>query len=61
MKRSEINHVLREAEAFIKTMGFNLPPFAFWPLRNGMKPGTNMMKSGITCWDGTSQIRAWQI
>lgn len=30
MKRSEINNIIRETESFIRTMGFNLPPFAFW-------------------------------
>lgn len=30
MKRSEINQILSEAEAFIHTMGFNLPHFAYW-------------------------------
>lgn len=30
MKRSEINDILREAEAFIAGFGFALPPFAGW-------------------------------
>jgi hypothetical protein len=30
MKRSEINTIMREAEAFIKTRNFYLPPFASW-------------------------------
>lgn len=30
MKRSEINAVMRDAEGFIKSRGFHLPPFAFW-------------------------------
>ena len=30
MKRSEINAVLRDGEAFIRTHGFHLPPFARW-------------------------------
>jgi len=30
MKRSEINRHLREAEAFLESRGFKLPPFAFW-------------------------------
>jgi D-lyxose ketol-isomerase len=30
VKRSEINDILRDAETFIRKMGFNLPPFAFW-------------------------------
>ncbi len=30
MKRSEINQILREAEAFMRERQFFLPPFAFW-------------------------------
>lgn len=30
MKRSEINAILREADAFIRGHGFHLPPFAHW-------------------------------
>lgn len=30
MKRSQINHILREGEAFIRSFGFELPPFAYW-------------------------------
>lgn len=39
MKRSEINKILREAENFIKSMGFNLPPFAFWSPDKWVKAG----------------------
>jgi len=30
MKRSEINAIMREADAFMKSHGFHLPPFAYW-------------------------------
>jgi D-lyxose ketol-isomerase len=30
MKRSEINAVMRNADTFIKSRGFYLPPFAYW-------------------------------
>jgi D-lyxose ketol-isomerase len=30
MKRSEINAIMREADAFIRAKGFHLPPFAYW-------------------------------
>lgn len=30
MKRSEINAIIRDADAFIKAHGFLLPPFAYW-------------------------------
>lgn len=30
MKRSEINTIMRDADAFIREHGFHLPPFAYW-------------------------------
>jgi D-lyxose ketol-isomerase len=30
MKRSDINAIIRDADAFIKARGFYLPPFAYW-------------------------------
>jgi len=30
MKRSEINALIRDADAFFKAHGWNLPPFAYW-------------------------------
>jgi len=30
MKRSEINAIMRDADAFIRRQGFHLPPFAYW-------------------------------
>ncbi len=30
MKRSEINAIMADADAFMKAHGFNLPPFAYW-------------------------------
>ena len=30
MKRSEINAIIRDADAFLKLSGFCLPPFAYW-------------------------------
>lgn len=30
MKRSEINAIMRDADAFIRASGFCLPPFAYW-------------------------------
>lgn len=30
MKRSELNRIIREAEAFVRAQGFFLPPFANW-------------------------------
>ena len=30
MKRSEVNRIMAEADAFIRSFGFVLPPFAYW-------------------------------
>ncbi|UWQ96712.1 D-lyxose/D-mannose family sugar isomerase [Rhodobacteraceae bacterium M385] len=30
MKRSEINEIMAEADAFMRSFGFSLPPFAYW-------------------------------
>ncbi|HSN78181.1 MAG TPA: D-lyxose/D-mannose family sugar isomerase [Anaerolineae bacterium] len=30
MKRSQINAIMRDADAFIRAHGFHLPPFAYW-------------------------------
>ena len=30
MKRSEINEIMADADAFIRSFGFALPPFAYW-------------------------------
>ena len=30
MKRSEVNGIMREADEFIRSFGFLLPPFAYW-------------------------------
>jgi D-lyxose ketol-isomerase len=30
MKRSEVNRIMRQADAFIRSFGFHLPPFAYW-------------------------------
>lgn len=30
MRRSEINHIIRQADGFIRSFGYKLPPFAYW-------------------------------
>lgn len=30
MKRSKVNGIIREADAFIRSFGYRLPPFAYW-------------------------------
>jgi D-lyxose ketol-isomerase len=30
IKRSEVNRIMREADQFIRSFGYILPPFAYW-------------------------------
>ena len=30
MKRSRVNEIIREADAFIRSFGYIMPPFAYW-------------------------------
>ena len=30
MKRSRVNEIIREADAFIRSFGYVMPPFAYW-------------------------------
>ncbi len=39
MKRSEINAIMRDAEAFVRRQGFYLPPFAYWTLNEWATKG----------------------
>jgi D-lyxose ketol-isomerase len=39
MKRSEINAIIRSADAFIRAQGFYLPPFAYWKAQDWQKKG----------------------
>ncbi len=39
MKRSEVNKIMREADAFIRSHGFYLPPFAYWRPADWAKKG----------------------
>jgi D-lyxose ketol-isomerase len=45
MKRSEINAIMQEADDFIKSRGFFLPPFAYWTPDAWTKKGAEV--SGI--------------
>jgi len=40
MKRSEINNIMRDADAFIRVNGFHLPPFAYWTPADWESKGT---------------------
>ena len=39
MKRSEINAIIRSADAFIRAHGFFLPPFAYWTVEDWQEKG----------------------
>ena len=39
MKRSEINDIMRAADAFFRSQGFYLPPFAYWSPQEWKKKG----------------------
>ena len=39
MKRSEVNAIMREADAFFAKQGFYLPPFAHWSPEDWAKKG----------------------
>ncbi|MGB3555948.1 MAG: D-lyxose/D-mannose family sugar isomerase [Jannaschia sp.] len=53
MKRSEINDILAEGEAFIRSFGFVLPPFADWtPDRMRQAAGSEIHARGLG-WDVT--------
>jgi len=45
MKRSEINTIIRNADAFIRSHGFRLPPFAYWTPADWLNKGVEV--SGI--------------
>ena len=55
MKRSAINSIMREADEFIRSFGFRLPPFAYWTEADFRKAGA--AASAITAnhlgWDIT--------
>lgn len=42
MKRSEINAILRDADAFIRAHGFYLPPFAYWTPEEWQAKGSDV-------------------
>ncbi len=42
MKRSEINAILRQTDAFIRANGFHLPPFAYWTPQDWAEKGPDV-------------------
>lgn len=55
MKRSEINHIMKEAVSFIDKMNFMLPPFAFWSAEDWKEKGSeyNEIRDNMLGWDIT--------
>ncbi|WP_284165032.1 D-lyxose/D-mannose family sugar isomerase [Frigidibacter sp. SD6-1] len=55
MKRSEINQILTEADAFIRSFGYVMPPFAYWSpeeMRAAIAGGADHAARGLG-WDIT--------
>jgi D-lyxose ketol-isomerase len=44
MKRSEINQIIRDAETFIQSQGFHLPPFARWTKSDWQSKGNEIQE-----------------
>ncbi len=53
MKRSEINEILREGDAFIRSFGYVLPPFAYWPPERIRAPEAGRIRARGMGWDIT--------
>jgi len=53
MKRSEINDILRKADAFLKGFGVILPPFAYWPPDRVLGPAGDVIRDRGMGWDIT--------
>ncbi len=56
MKRSTVNEIIREADAFIRAHGFVLPPFAWWSpeeLRARVATDSAMIRERMLGWDIT--------
>lgn len=56
MKRSRINEIIREADAFIRSFGYIMPPFAYWSpeqLKTHIKSDSAMIRDHALGWDIT--------
>lgn len=53
MKRSRINEILADAEAFITSFGALLPPFAFWSPQEISGPKAELIRARNLGWDIT--------
>lgn len=55
MKRSRVNEIIREADAFIRSFGYIMPPFAYWSpgeFKDRQADIDNILKAGMG-WDVT--------
>ena len=55
MKRSEVNAIIRESDAFIRSFGYIMPPFAYWSpeqMQANAKGGSGIL-NGRMGWDIT--------
>ena len=57
MKRSEVNEILKRAEAFIRGFGAYLPPFADWTPEQISGPDGDMIRARGLGWDITDYGR----
>ena len=57
MKRSEVNGIIREADAFIKSHGYVLPPFAYWSPEEMVARGSGAIRERAMGWDITDYGR----
>ena len=55
MKRSRINEIMLSADAFIRSCGFILPPFAYWTPEDWRKKGPEVAEipNNALGWDIT--------
>ncbi|WP_127145685.1 D-lyxose/D-mannose family sugar isomerase [Pelagibacterium montanilacus] len=55
MKRSQVNEIIRQADAFIRSFGYVMPPFAYWSpsqMKDRKADIGNIIRSGMG-WDVT--------
>lgn len=56
MKRSTVNQIIREADAFIRSFGYIMPPFAYWSpdqLKTHIQTDSAMIRDHALGWDIT--------
>jgi len=56
MKRSAVNQIIRESDAFIRSFGYVMPPFAYWSpdqMKAAVAGGSAMIRDHMLGWDIT--------